>query len=116
MRIAGDRRLQDTLRHVTVYMDNSCAANVSLIGVYRECFNAFSRTMADKLTCISSPRQDGIKAKPAQAQAAKPHQILPVRENKANGDNKRVCLTHVSLTRYGSGDEHGTICTIKGSQ
>jgi hypothetical protein len=114
VRIAGGRRLQGTLRHVTVYMDDSCTANMSLIGVYLEGLNAFSRTMAYKLTCISSIRQDGIKAKSAQAQAAKPHQNLPIREDKANGVNKRACLTHVSLTRYGSGDEHGTTCTIKG--
>jgi len=111
VRIAGDRRLQDTLRHVTVYMGDSCTANVSLIGFYREGLNAFPRTMANKVTCISSHRQDGIKAKSAQAQAAKPDsQFVRTRQMGLTRD----CLTHVSLTRYGSGDKHGTTCTIKG--
>jgi hypothetical protein len=39
VRIAGGRRLQGTLRHVTFYMI-SCTANVSQIGVHREGSNS----------------------------------------------------------------------------
>lgn len=60
MRIAGSRRLQGTHRHVTVDMDDSSTANVSLFGVYRESLNAFSRTMAN-LYIINPTGRDGGK-------------------------------------------------------
>lgn len=67
VRVAGGRRLP---RYVST-CDCHTQQNVSLIGVYQEGLNAFSRIMANKLACISiitpTGRDEGKISAKAQA-------------------------------------------------